>query len=115
MMLRLPRAFWISLCNVVGLLCSLAGLLLLFYFALPNEVPGAPIPLAVQASPDWQRQQRHYKTYAHWGLALAALGTIMEAIPPVCMTIGTRGAAAAFRRPITTISTPRHRRELPGR
>ena len=31
-----PRAFWISLCNVVGLLFSLTGLLLLFWFALPN-------------------------------------------------------------------------------
>jgi hypothetical protein len=89
MTLGLPRAFWISLCNVVGLACSLAGLLLLFYFALPNEVPGAPSALAEGGSPDWQKQQRHYKTYAHWGLALAVVGTIMEAVPPVCTTIGS--------------------------
>jgi hypothetical protein len=86
---RLPRAFWISLCNVVGLAFSLAGLLLLFYFALPNEVLGAPGALVMQARPGWEKRQRLYNTYAHWGLALAALGTIMEAVPPVCMTVGS--------------------------
>jgi hypothetical protein len=90
MLLGFPRAFWISLCNAFGLACSLAGLLLLFYFALPNEVPGGPSALlAAEASPGWERRQRHYKTYAHWGLALAAVGTVMEGVPPVCMTIGS--------------------------
>jgi hypothetical protein len=83
-----PRAFWISLCNVVGLACSLAGLLLLFYFALPNEVPGASILLG-DAPPGWEKQQLRYNRYAHWGLALAVVGTIMEAVPPVCTAIGS--------------------------
>jgi hypothetical protein len=57
---------------------------------MPNQVPGKPGYLAFEAgSPDWQKQERHYRTYAHWGLALAALGTIMEAVPPVCTAIGS--------------------------
>ena len=40
--LRRPRAFWISTCNIFGLACSLAGVVLLFWFALPNTVPGGP-------------------------------------------------------------------------
>jgi hypothetical protein len=89
MLLGFPRAFWISLCNVVGLACSLAGLLLLFYFALPNEVAAAPGYRIGYSTPGWEKRQRHWNTYAHWGLALAALGTIMEGVPPVCMTIGS--------------------------
>ena len=37
---RFPRAFWISTCKIFGLACSLAGVVLLFWFALPNTVPG---------------------------------------------------------------------------
>src|SRR6202040_2310876 len=39
--LRRPRAFWISMCNLLGILCSLVGVVLLLLFALPPEVPGA--------------------------------------------------------------------------
>ena len=44
---RRPRAFWIAVCNLVGLVCSLVGVVLLFEFALPVHVPGAPGFLAV--------------------------------------------------------------------
>jgi hypothetical protein len=89
MTLGFPRAFWISLCNVAGLGCSLAGLILLFLYALPNEVPGGPGFLAEGGTPGWEKRQRHYQTYSHWGFGLAVVGTIMEAVPPVCTTIGS--------------------------
>jgi hypothetical protein len=96
--LRFPRAFWISLCNVGGLAFSLAGLLLLFWFALPSDLPGNIPTLAMGGpAPNWEEQQRRYKTYAYLGLVLAALGTIMEAVPPLCTTIGS----ARRRRPHT--------------
>jgi hypothetical protein len=87
--LRRPRAFWISLCNVVGLVFSLVGLVLLFKFALPNEVPGAPGTLSEGGTPGWEKLQHSYKTYSNLGFALAALGTIMEAVPPFCTAIGS--------------------------
>jgi hypothetical protein len=34
--MRRPRAFWISICNIIGLLFSLTGVVLLFWYALPN-------------------------------------------------------------------------------
>lgn len=110
--LRRPRAFWISLCNVIGLLCSLAGLLLLFYFALPNEVPGAPSLLATGvASPGWEKEQRRYSTYAHVGLALALAGTIMEAVPSICTAIGS--ARRRHRASSSADNMRRHRNEMP--
>jgi hypothetical protein len=55
--LRRPRTFWISIFNVAGLACRLAGLLLLFYFALPNRVPGEPGRLLLENScPGWEKQ-----------------------------------------------------------
>jgi hypothetical protein len=44
--LRRPCAFWISVCNVIGLACSMVGVVLLFWYALPNEPPGGPGILA---------------------------------------------------------------------
>jgi hypothetical protein len=96
---RSPRAFWISLCNVFGLGCSLAGVLLLFYFALPNEVPAAPALLSAGGvSPDWEKQQQRYNKYAHAGLTLAFVDTIMETVPPICTALGAmRRRRAATR------------------
>jgi hypothetical protein len=34
-----PNAFWISVTNLLGLAC-VVGVLLLFYFALPNQPKG---------------------------------------------------------------------------
>jgi hypothetical protein len=41
-LLRRPRAFCISTRNIIGLLFSMAGVVLLFCFALPNGAPGGP-------------------------------------------------------------------------
>jgi hypothetical protein len=80
MLLGFPRAFWISLCNVVGLAFSLFGLLLLFFYALPNEIPGSPGFIAF--SPGWQEKQRHYETCTHWGFALALSERSWKAFRP---------------------------------
>ena len=88
--LRRPRAFWISVCNLIGLGFSAAGVLLLFYFALPNEPPGGPNLMAGGGSrPDWEAQKRLYAWYAHWGLRFVLLGTVLEAVPPFCTAIGS--------------------------
>jgi hypothetical protein len=87
--LRRPRAFWISFCNVIGLACSVVGVLLLFWYALPNEPPGGPGFLAGGGGgPAWEAQRQLYDRYAHWGLGLVLLGTLLEAVPPVCTAIG---------------------------
>jgi hypothetical protein len=75
----------------VGLVCSLIGVILLFYFALPNHVPGEPDVLA-SGGPQtlgWEKRQQHYNTYAHLGLVLVVAGTLMEAVPPLCTAIGS--------------------------
>jgi hypothetical protein len=93
--LRRPRAFWISACNIVGLLCSLVGVVLLFWFALPNAVPGGPQSLGVRGPvPGWETENRRYDRLAHIGLVLVIVGTLMEAVPPLCTAIGS-----ARRRP----------------
>jgi len=83
--LRRPRAFWTSVCNVIGLLCSMAGVVLLFWYALPNWPPDE---IGFQWSAPWEAQRQRYSWYAHIGLALVLVGTIMEAVPPVCTAIG---------------------------
>jgi hypothetical protein len=94
--LRRPRAFWISVCNVIGLVCSMVGVVLLFWYALPNEPPGGPNLLTggPGGGPAWEAQRQLYDRYAHWGLGLVLLGTVLEAVPPVCTAIGS-----ARRRP----------------
>jgi hypothetical protein len=53
--LRRPRAFWISVFNLIGLACSMVGVVLLFWFALPNEPPGGPAVLGVRGGgPAWE-------------------------------------------------------------
>jgi hypothetical protein len=75
-----------------------------------NEVPGAPLTLSADAaSPDWQEQQRRYRTYAKWGLTLALAGTIMEGVPAVCTAIGSARVAGVSRLPITPILMPSRR------
>jgi len=65
--------------------------------AVEREVPGAPGLLSIGgASPGWEKEQRRYYTYAHLGLALALVGTMMEAVPPICTAFGS---ARRRRRP----------------
>jgi hypothetical protein len=101
--LRRPRAFWISACNVIGLLCSVAGVVLLFWFALPPRIPGGPSFLTSDRppAPEWEAENRRYDRNAHIGLGLVIVGTLMEAVPPVCTAIGSwrRRPRAARQRP----------------
>jgi hypothetical protein len=88
--LRRCRTFVISVCNLVGLGCSLAGVWLLFWYALPNAVPGAPQPLTGGGpSPQWEAEQRAYNEYSHIGLVLVIAGTLLEAVPPFCTARGS--------------------------
>jgi hypothetical protein len=93
-----PLAFWISVCNLAGLACSLAGVMLLFWYALPVEVPGGKT-LVPDRSPEQQQREeddtRRYHILANWGFGLVILGTVLEAVPPFCTAIGSR-----WRRPI---------------
>jgi hypothetical protein len=83
-----PRAFWISACNIIGLLCSLAGVVLLLYFALPPR-PGVSEFFEPHWRADWQAENRRYDRLAHIGLGLVIAGTVMEAVPPLCTAIGS--------------------------
>jgi hypothetical protein len=89
--LRRPRAFWISVCNVIRLACSVVGVVLLFWYALPNEPPGGPEALGIGrgGGPAWEALRQLYDRYEHWGLGLVLLGTVLEAVPPVCTAIGS--------------------------
>jgi hypothetical protein len=81
------------MCNLLGLLCSLAGVLLLVYYALPVEIPGGPVTMVVdRTSEEIQRQEdeiRRYHRNARIGLALVLAGTALEAVPPFCTAIGS--------------------------
>jgi hypothetical protein len=92
-LLRRPRAFWISAVNLLGLTCSVIGVVLLFWYALPNEPPGGPERLLLNrgGGPEWEAQRRLYDWYAHWGLALVLIGTVLEAVPPFCTALGSWG------------------------
>jgi hypothetical protein len=101
--LRRPRAFWISAVNLLGLAFSLAGVLLLFWYALPNEPPGAPGVLSVDHGDQqlYQDAARLYYRYSHIGLYLVLIGTLLEAVPPFCTAIGS------WRRRPPIAATPR--------
>ena len=60
--LRRPRAFWISVCNLVGLACSLAGVVLLLWFSVGPEIPGASTPLGAENGKEqlFQIESRRY-------------------------------------------------------
>lgn len=79
------------MCNLVGLAFSLAGVLLLFYYALPNELPGAPSGLNVHPGDQqlYQVAWGLYDRYSHIGLYLVLIGTLLEAVPPLCTAIGS--------------------------
>jgi hypothetical protein len=88
--LRRPRAFWISVCNLLGLLLSLVGVVMLFWYALPVKPPGEGPLLAISGfGPDWEASVRRYDRYAHIGLVLVVIGTALEAVPPFCTAIGS--------------------------
>jgi len=110
--LRRPRAFWISVCNVIGLICSMVGVVLLFWFALPNRGPGAPgVMLFNEASPGFAVEQERYQRNAYIGLVLVLLGTILEAVPPVCTAIGCWRWRSV---PPRATSTPRRKGTIRG-
>jgi hypothetical protein len=101
--LRRPRAFWISMCNIIGLLCSVVGVVLLFWFALPNAAPGGPQAIGARGpDPGWEAENRRYDRNAHIGLVLVVIGTLMEGVPPLCTAIGS-----ACRRPRVSRQRPR--------
>jgi hypothetical protein len=90
--LKRPRAFWISACNLLGLACSMAGVLLLFLYAVSPEVPGTIYLGPDRTQEEVQRQAaetRRYGRNAIIGLILVGVGTILEAVPPVCTAIGS--------------------------
>jgi hypothetical protein len=104
--LRRPRAFWISVCNLVGLLCSMVGVVLLFWYALPNGVPGALSPLGPTFSSDAVPEYLRYTRNAHIGLVLVLLGTLLEAVPPLYTAIGSWWRHPMAPSPQTPLAPP---------
>ena len=104
--LRRPCAFWISAVNLLGLLCNLAGVLLLVYYALPLEFREGPVSLHGGGGPEWEAKLGRYDRNAHIGLALVIVGTLLEAVPPLCTAIGSWR-----RRPIVPQVTRREETE----
>jgi len=79
-------AFLISLCNLVGLVFSVWGVLLLFNNVLPTPIQGSGTSLAgddYNASL-WQAEYDRHDKAAHRGLVLVLVGTALEAVPPFC-------------------------------
>src|SRR5207237_23461 len=92
---------------------SLAGVLLLVYYALPVEVPGGPVVLSAEGGggPEWEADLRRYERTARIGLALVIAGTLMEAVPPFCTAIGSwRRRPIAPQVPRQEDTDPRPRR-----
>ena len=81
------------MCNLAGLAFSVAGVLLLFYYALPEAPPGGPERLLKdqeeKALIAWETEVQRYNTKAHIGLALVLIGTLLEAVPPFCTALGS--------------------------
>lgn len=75
------------MCNLIGLVFSLFGVLLLFCFALPVEPPSASLYLGVPLSPGGTAQVNFYNRAAFVGLLLLVIGTLLEAVPPVLTVI----------------------------
>jgi hypothetical protein len=87
-----PRAFWIAVCNLVGLCFSAVGVVLLFRYALPVELPLGVHLTAGPGDTRFEAQLEGYLWRAHAGLALVIVGTVLEAVPPFF------GALVAARR-----------------
>jgi hypothetical protein len=87
--LRRPRTFWTAVCNLVGLGFSLAGVVLLFFYALPIEPPLGPHILTDSGLPGAEAQLETYHRLTYAGLALVVVGTIMEAVPPFFVALGS--------------------------
>src|SRR5215469_6416081 len=87
--LKRPRAFWISICNLLGLTCSVAGVLLLFYNVLPTPIAGAGTSLMGDDfdRSTWEAEFRRHDRDARIGLVLVLVGTLLEAVPPFCTAI----------------------------
>jgi hypothetical protein len=88
--LRRPRAFWISVCNLVGLAFSMVGVVMLFWYALPELPPGGAASLAVSGpTPGWEAEVQRYHRLAYVGLVLVLIGTLLEAVPPFSTALGS--------------------------
>ena len=106
--LRRPRAFWISVCNLVGLACSLAGVVLLLWFSVGPEIPGASTPLGAENGNEqlFQIESRRYGRNATIGLILVVAGTVLEAVPPFCTAWGSRRRRPNAAMPQTARESP---------
>jgi hypothetical protein len=63
-LLRRARPFLISVCNIVGLPCSMVGVVLLFRYALPEAPPGGEATQKVrEALPGWEAEVQRYNTF----------------------------------------------------
>jgi len=69
----------------------MVGVVMLFWYALPEEPPGGPGKLLTVSGggPEWEAAVQRYHTYARIGLALVLVGTILEAVPPFSTAIGS--------------------------
>jgi hypothetical protein len=114
--LRRPRTFWISACNLLGLCFSVAGVVLLFVYALPEVPPGGPGVVGRNAGggPEWEAEMRRYNWNAHLGLGLVLIGTVLEMVPPFCTAIGSwRRRPRYYPAPRRSLRSPRRFRRGP--
>jgi len=61
--------------NSIGLILDVAGVVLIFYFGLPNEVPGEGTKWDYTKDP---KIEKRYKRYGKIGLFLLILGFILQ-------------------------------------
>jgi drug/metabolite transporter (DMT)-like permease len=77
---------------IVGLIFSLVGVVLLFWYALPIQLPKGPRPITDEGQPGSAEQWVLYNSLSHLGLALVIVGTALEAFPSICVIRLTRAA-----------------------
>lgn len=99
------RPFWISIINLIGLAFSVSGVLLLFWYALPNEIPNAPNVIVADRDQEEVKAEELQTTLYHYytklGLGLVLVGAILEAVPPACTAWGSRRG-----RRVTPVTAP---------